>query len=521
MGKKKRQSVKRHSKSVKQPFSSKPFLEKHEGVVILLLCVLAGLRVFAFAAAFPFFNNVDEGAHFDLVYKYAHGNIPKKLENFSLESSRLMVLYGSPEYLNEPNQFPDGMIPPPLWSLLDDPEFRIYQERMITSWSNTLNHETTQLPIYYLATAIWYTLGKAIGLDGGQELYWLRFLNVFVYVMLLWVSYFYLKKFFPSNTLLRFGVPLMLVAFPQDVMYTINNDILSPLFFTVGFFGLIGVYLSESRDYGFYLITGLMIACAFLTKVSNVALLVLFGVILLLRIRKVGQLEKLRTDLLKIALVFSIAIIPIVLWFIRNYFVLGDITGSSEKIKMLGWTVKPLGEIWNHPIFSFHGIITFWNDLMATFWRGELVWLKVRLASYGFDLYYSISSFLFVTVAGIGLILHKQRDPAVERVVCSACILVIGLSITFLMVISISYDFNDCWYPSRLYPYITSGRLISGMLVPFLILYLNGLSYVLSTFRLSRYRTVIVLIIAVLITVSEIVLSYPVFESRYNWFHMP
>lgn len=519
MGKKK--SFKHQNKPVSQPFSFKPSLVKHEGVAIFLLCVLAGLRVFIFAAAFPFFNNVDEQAHFDLIYKYAHGLIPHKLENFSTGSSRLIVLHGSPEYLNEPNQFPYGVIPPPLWALLDDPKFRIYQERMITSWSNTLNHETTQPPIYYLATAFWYNLGEAIGLDGGQELYWLRFLNVFVYVMLLWVTYFYLKKFFPSNTLLRFGVPLMLVAFPQDVMYTINNDILSPLFFTIGFFGLIGICLSESKSYKFYLITGLMIACAFLTKVTNGALLVLFGVILLLRIRKVAKSKKRRADLPKIVLIFSIAIIPIALWFIRNYFVLGDITGSSEKIKMLGWTVKPSGEMWNHPIFSLHGIIIFWNDLMATFWRGELVWFKVRLASYGFDLFYSISSFLFVVAAGMGLILHKQRDPAVERVVCSTCILAIGLSIAFLMVISISYDFNDCWYPSRDYPYITSGRLISGMLVPFLILYLNGLSYVLSKLRLSRYRAVVVLIIAGLITVSEIVLSYPVFESQYNWFHLP
>jgi hypothetical protein len=519
MGKKK--SFKQQNKPVSQPFSFEPFFAKHEGVAIFLLCVVAGLRIFIFAAAFPFFNNVDEQAHFDLIFKYAHGLIPHKLENFSTGSSRLIVLHGSPEYLNDPNQFPYGRIPPPTRSLLGDPNFRIFQERMITFWSNTLNHETTQPPIYYLAAAFWYDLGKAIGFDGGQELYWLRFLNVFVYVILLWVSYFYLKNFFPSNTLLRFGVPLMLVVFPQDVMYTINNDILSPLFFTMGFFGLIGIYQSESKSYQFYLMTGLMIACAFLTKMTNVALLILFGIFLLLQIRKVAQSKKWRTDLPKIVIVFSITILPIAFWLIRNYFVLDDITGSSEKIKMLGWTTKPLGEIWNHPIFSWHGIITFWNDLMATFWRGELVWFKVRLASYGFDLFYSVSSFLFVTTAGIGLILHKQRNPAVERVVSSASILVIGLSIAFLIVISVSYDFDACWYPSRDYPYMTSGRLISGMVVPFLILYLNGLDYVLSKFGLSRYRAMILLIIAVLITVSEVVLSYPVFKSQYNWFHLP
>lgn len=187
---------------------------------------------------------------------------------------------------------------------------------------------------------------------------------------------------------------------------------------------------------------------------------------------------------------------------------------------MAGWTVKPFGEIWEHPIFSLAGMITFWNGLMATFWRGELIWYKTALASQAFDLFYSVSSFLFILAAAIGLIWHRQRRPSEERFVYSMILLVAGMSILFLVGISISYDFNDCWYPSHDYPYLTSGRLISGILVPFLILYLNGLSYVLSKFRLSRYWKVVVLIIAVLITVSEVILSYPVFKSQYNWFHL-
>jgi hypothetical protein len=36
-------------------------------------------RVFLFSAAFPFFNNVDEQAHFDTVYKYARGYLPREI----------------------------------------------------------------------------------------------------------------------------------------------------------------------------------------------------------------------------------------------------------------------------------------------------------------------------------------------------------------------------------------------------------------------------------------------------------
>jgi len=42
----------------------------HERSIVLALCVAAACRVFLFSAAFPYFNNVDEPAHFDLVMKY-------------------------------------------------------------------------------------------------------------------------------------------------------------------------------------------------------------------------------------------------------------------------------------------------------------------------------------------------------------------------------------------------------------------------------------------------------------------
>jgi hypothetical protein len=39
--------------------------------------LIATVRVFVFSAAFPFFNNVDERPHVDLVVKYSHA--PKRL----------------------------------------------------------------------------------------------------------------------------------------------------------------------------------------------------------------------------------------------------------------------------------------------------------------------------------------------------------------------------------------------------------------------------------------------------------
>ena len=51
---------------------SKTFVVANERVLILLLCVAAAVRVLIFSAAFPFFSNIDEDLHFDLITQYSH-----------------------------------------------------------------------------------------------------------------------------------------------------------------------------------------------------------------------------------------------------------------------------------------------------------------------------------------------------------------------------------------------------------------------------------------------------------------
>ncbi len=52
----------------------------------------------------------------------------------------------------------------------------------------------------------------------------------------------------------------------------------------------------------------------------------------------------------------------------------GDLTGSTAKIGLLGWTRKPFGDWWQHPIFTPRGLWVFWSSLIASFWRGEVNW---------------------------------------------------------------------------------------------------------------------------------------------------
>jgi hypothetical protein len=59
-----------------------------------------------------------------------------------------------------------------------------------------------------------------------------------------------------------------------------------------------------------------------------------------------------------------------------------------------------------------------------------------------------------------------------------------------------------------------------GPVVPFLVLYLQGFTFLLSMLSLARFRLVILVLILLLITASEIALYYQVFQSPYNLFHM-
>jgi hypothetical protein len=68
---------------------------------------------------------------------------------------------------------------------------------------------------------------------------------------------------------------------------------------------------------------------------------------------------------------------------------------------------------------------------------------------------------------------------------------------------------------------LTSGRLIAGALVPFAVLYVEGIAVVLSAFARDVAVLVWVGLTVLVVTASDVILTTPVFASRYNWFHLP
>jgi hypothetical protein len=498
---------------------------RNERFLILLLCVVAAFRVFIFSAAFPFFSNIDEDLHFDLITQYLHGQIPHSFDRLKEETLNWIVPYASPEFLFSPERFSDGKFPAPLWK---QPWSKVEPEIAATraTWSSEINFESSQPPLYYVLAALWWGIGKHIGLNGIESLYWVRFLNVALMAIVVWLAYVVARTIAPDRFDLRIGVPVLVAFIPQNVFYAMNNDVLSPLCFGALFLCVLQWLRTDAPGLLLAALTGVLIACGYLTKLSNLPLIVIAFAVVLVRLVATSRRTP-RAGLIALAALLFWAAVPIGSWIVWLKLQFGDFTGSAAKIAFLDWTRKPFVDWWQHPIFKPAGLWFFWSDLIARFWRGEVEWHGAQFNWQTADPLFAVSSLVFIAAAVLGL--RKQFElSAFQRQAFGVAILTVAAGIVFLGLLSIQFDFGSCVNPSRSHPYFTSGRLLSGALIPFALSYVYGISC-LCRLATSRFRQVhwidtasaLVLLGAIIVfsQASEIFITRPVFASEHNWFH--
>jgi hypothetical protein len=482
-----------------KPADDIPVSFRYERLIIAGLCLVAAIRVFAFSAAFPFFNNVDEREHFDMVLKYSRGHLPAApLEKFDSQAAEIIAKDITNDYFDvHIDKSPSGMA------------------QNIAYLTNINNLETWGWPTYYLLAGLWCRLGESLAITGAELLYWIRFLDVPLAVVFVWLSWLFSRRFLRDNFQERIAIPLLAAFFPQDIFYAITGDVLSPVVFAAAFFMLLEIYLSE-KSWKYHLFAGLLIAATFLTKASNIAIMLLAAFVMLVKVMQAARQKRLGQYLFPLAAMVIAALLPVVFWLGRNYILFGDAVGAAVSIKSRTWTIKPLSEMFNHPILTPSGFFYFISELTKTFWRGEFIWHARIIASAFMDGFYVISSAVFL----FALILDKGRSDRSCRTALAGSLFVVILSIAFLAFMSMRYDFGTCFYPSVAKPYFTSGRLIAGAILPFLFLYIDGLRRILSKLRCASALLFVVGIIVAVITVSEIVISWSVFASPDNWFHL-
>jgi hypothetical protein len=487
--------------------------KSNERKVVFLLCLLAAIHVFIFSAAFPFFDNVDEQIHFDMVLKYSHGHVPRGVEAISPESATYLALYSSSEYFQQASSH----FPPPPWTLPED-QMRQMVGANLAYWQKQNDYEVSQAPLYYTLAGCWWHVGKWLGFSGGHLLYWLRFLNVAIIVVVVWLGYFASRLIFPENTFLKLGVPAMLVCIPQTTFYSISNDNLSTICFGATFICLLKWLNTPTPCAWLGAITGLGFAATWLAKISNLP--ALFVALIALMVKSTWPPGRLRSTWPAWLAFLGCALPAVVgwsLWSRANY---GDFTGSKLNREYFGWTIKPLSGWWHHPIFTPSGFWTYLSEEFGTFWQGEFVWHYQKLVLPGSYFLYTTLSLVLMLAVGVTLA-GRFRDLTIRQrgaLLLSLACFVAGFG--FFGLLSTIYDFHNWPAPSRAHPYIICGRYLLDALIPFLLLFVYGLDCLLGRFgSVAKFLTLAVIISAII--ASEIVTDWPVFSSPYNWFHLP
>ena len=483
-------------------------LARHERLVIALLSLVGALRVVIFSAAFPFFNNVDEALHFNVVQRYSLGRIPRAYDRLADETVAQIARYGSAEFMVKPSAYPESKFPPPVRK-----QPPAVAEPIIAAtarvWSAVRNFELSQPPLYYALAALWLDIGRVTGAHGLFELYWIRFLNALLLLATVWLGYGAARLAFPANQTVTFGVPLLIAFFPEAIFFSIQNDVLSTVVCAAVFACVLRSTEAETVTVRAALLSGLALAAAYLSKLSNLPFIVIASVAF------AGCMWKRKMSPAALALFLAAAAIPIGAWMWWSKAHFGDISGSAEKIAMLGWQRKPFTEWLAHPLFSLRGFWTFLSDLLATYWRGELVWEGETLRNVSADAFYIGSSIVLPFAALVAAI--RSSDSNQRRAVLLSAIWV-ATGVAFLALLSLEFEFGGSVYPSRDFPYFTSGRLIAGSLVPFTLLYVRGLDVLLSRWN-PRLPLAALAVIIIFVTVSAIVVNAPVFASEHNLFH--
>ncbi len=485
-------------------------LELRERKILLFLGLIAVIHLYVFIGTFPFFNNVDEQSHLDLVVRYSQADIPRSLDPYSLEACHYIVIYGTSEYVStKPVTEPPWTVP---WQ---DIQGQMLGKEL--AYRKAQNHEVSQPPLYYSVMSVWWRL---IGLhfQDGTRLYLLRLFNIIPVLALMLLGWRIAVRLFPDNWFIRVAVPAFIALMPQTTFYSLNNDVFSPLLFGAVFLSWLKFQDAEVPDprQSFWL--GLALAGTFLTKLSNLPLLVVMAVFIGWKIYRLARAGKLLAAQPSLGILAATALLPMAAWMAWCKMRFGDLTGSAQKIQFLGWTGKPFAEWFHHPIFTPKGFWTFISENFSTLWQGEFLWRLKPLALPGVDRFYVFMTLVLLLVALI--VLWKFRQTLTSQQQSAA---IFGFSclvamFAFFALLSVKYDFHDCFNPSRAHPYFTSGRLMLGMLIPFLLLLALGLDRLLD--KVPGLKFPVLAIVLAFMAASEIMVDWRIFPNPYNWFHM-
>lgn len=146
-----------------------------------------------------------------------------------------------------------------------------------------------------------------------------------------------------------------------------------------------------------------------------------------------------------------------------------------------------------------------------------MIWWTKPIANRFVDVFYIVSSILVVAITCFG---NKHKKSGLLKQSNTIALFSFLSLMLFMAVLSLSFDFGNCENPSQAHPYFVSGRLITAALIPFALLYLQGIGILLKGIQKDSIKIFILIVILLIITISEYTDHAPVFASQYNFYHL-
>lgn len=495
---------------------------RREVSLVAALAVIAFARVFAFSAALPFFNGIDEHMHVDLVQKYSRGFLPgPDAAKFDPIVVEFFASYASPEYLKDSASFDGGRFPTPDEARAERPPGSPDHAEVLASYSSLPNIEAEAPPTYYALGGAWMRLGRALGIADLQLLYWIRLLNPLLAAVVVGLTYAFLRRRCPDDAFQRLGPCLFLAGYPNDLQYGVTPDVLSIGLGAVCFFGLVRMR-EMPREIALAAATGFLIGIAFLNKYPNVLFVGAALTLAAIGLREARRERALRLEVANWMVLGLAATAPAIWWLERNLRVVGSLSGTHRKVKMLGWSQQGADQILAHPLFTPSGWLDFVPTLLRTFWQGEFAWHGAPTHGFAVDAVFVVTSLLFIGAAARSWF-RARRAAGAPRRIDGVALLCCAVGVAVLAVLSTLFDFGIDEGPlSRAFPFVASGRLLAGLVAPFAILYCNGLEAIWSRAgaRWSRIGPWLVLGAVLAVALGwQLLIFRDAFGSSWNWFH--
>ncbi len=491
-----------------------------ERAIVALLAALALARVVAFASAFPFFNNIDEYRHTDRVLKYARGYLPEAaLPKIEPQLADWMARFGSPEFIRT-LEYARTKAPMPAPREQMSKLVGSFYDMKFARFREFTSVDAQQPPVYPWVAGHWYRLGTWLGLGGANPLYFVRWLDGVALAALVIVSWLFLRRSHPDDLPIRLGVPLWIAFYPNDFLYAISDDILMPLLGGLAFALTLCATATTPTRTRLAAIAGLVCALALLDKWTAMSFLPVAAMLAVGGLLRARRARSIPAEM-RAWLAFGAACaVPMAWWIARNLAISGDAMGMGLKNAYIGVATVPMSRWITHPLLGPQAWFDFLPNIIRTFWRGELSWYAEPLRSAWLDAVYIGSTGVALVLTAVAV--HRAVRGSFVRRVEGAALVSLGAALATLAAMSIFYEVDPRnWSGGR---YLSSARYAAWALLPFAICYVRGIE--MATRRLpERWRhaafwSLLGALLAIS-TIGEIVLSVPVFQSPWNWYHLP